>query len=125
MTHGTNQPARFGTSGSQINLTAEQKAQLDSLRVVVAAIYGDDEPNTNAAIQAGVRYLTTDDKSRHGTIKAAGEDIAEADDDLDPVYAAARAIAILAVEDGKSEVEISRAMGVDRTTIRKLVGKGR
>jgi transposase-like protein len=35
----------------------------------------------------------------------------------------ARAITVLASEDGKSEVALARAMGVDRMTIRKWVGK--
>ena len=47
----------------------------------------------------------------------------QARDDLDVVYAAARAITILAIEDGKSEVSLSKAIGVDRMTIRKWVGK--
>ncbi|HTY33150.1 hypothetical protein [Mycobacterium sp.] len=123
MTHGTNQPARFGVSGSPIQLTAEQNARLDSVRAMIAKTYRDDDPNANAAYNAGVRYIRTDEKDRDGTIEDTGQLIAEARNDLDLAYAAARAITILAIEDGKSEVAMSQAMGVDRMTIRKWVGK--
>ncbi|MGA9678559.1 MAG: hypothetical protein WBR28_25965 [Mycobacterium sp.] len=125
MPHATNRPARFGTIGSSIEFTAEQNAQLDPVRAMIAKTYSDGDPNANAAYSAAIRYIKTAEKDRDATITAAGEDLAEARDDLEVVYAAARAITILAIEDGKSEVSVSKGLGVDRMTIRKWVGKPR
>lgn len=57
------------------------------------------------------------------TVNDVGRRLATARRRADKVAAAARAVAVQAVEDGHSEVSVAAALGVDRGTVRAWVGK--
>jgi hypothetical protein len=120
-----NAPAPIGVAGSYIQLTHEQNVRLDRIRQTFAQSFDRDDLDSNIPINAAIRYLNTDENSRLGTLEATGEDLADARGVETAARAAAQAVALLAAEDGFSEVALARALGVDRMTIRKWVGKSR
>lgn len=102
-------------------LTDEQRTRFEAEAAETIARIGDDpdlQAEHDAALSALAQYLlgeTTIDEVGH--VRQRSADAAR--------YAllAAKQVARLAVLDGMSEVEAARRAGLDRMTVRKLLGK--
>jgi hypothetical protein len=86
----------------------------------VADRYGDDkQQEATAALTAAVRYLLGEADERD-----IGRELMSARVGLAEAMAAARQVAMMATEDGATEVDLARDLGVDRArTLRRWLGK--
>lgn len=78
----------------------------------------EDQDLRNAALSAATQYLLGE-----ATATDAGREIGRLNAALEDAKAAARAIALLAVEDGASEYQLHQDLGVTRRTLRLWIGK--
>ncbi|APC43632.1 hypothetical protein SEA_LILPHARAOH_32 [Mycobacterium phage LilPharaoh] len=78
----------------------------------------EDEHRRRAAIEAVGRFLCDED-----AVEKIGEELAEAREQYEAASAAARAVVLLAVEDGASELGLAQRLGINRLTVRKYRGK--
>lgn len=80
--------------------------------------YPDDIGKRDAALLAAVRYL-----GGYLTPADVGKTLAKARVKADETMAAARQVAVMAVDDGAAEATTARDVGVDRMALRKWLGK--
>lgn len=101
-------------------LTGEDRERFIPIWDDVAARYPDpdQQDERNAALSAAVRYLL-------GEVFPAdfGREMGRINSALCEAKAAARAVALLAVDDGVSEISLHRELGVTRRTLRLWLGK--
>jgi hypothetical protein len=123
--HGDNinKPVVIGTAGSQISRTEAEQAQIDKVRALTSRAHGADEGDVTTAVNAAQRYLGTSPEHRYLTLDDLRTELAGARDAVSFVVAEARGIAVVAIEDGWSEVALADRLGVDRMTLRKWLGK--
>lgn len=78
----------------------------------------DDSTERDAALSAATQYLL-------GEVSPAGvgDELRRARANEQESRAAAQQVAVMAVEDGMSEAEAARLVGLDRMTVRKALGK--
>lgn len=103
-----------------VELTDEQ---MDTLRREVQWIEQaypdqDDQDRRDAAMSAAVQYLVGDT-----TAQQAADRLATARTELDASLTAAKQITRLEVAGGASESGTAQLMGLDRMTVRKVLGK--
>lgn len=101
-------------------LTTEQRDRFITIWDDVATRYPEpeDQDVRSAALSAAVQYLLGET-----TPTDAGREIGRLNAALEDAKAAARAIAVLAVEDGTSEYALHQELGVTRRTLRLWLGK--
>lgn len=78
----------------------------------------DDQDERDAALSAAVQYLLGDT-----TTTQAGDELLRARQRAAEALAAARQVAVMAVEDGRPEATTAREIGVDRMALRGWLGK--
>ena len=101
-------------------LTTEQRDRFITIWDDVATRHPEpeDQDVRSAALSAAVQHLLGET-----TPTDAGREIGRLNAALEDAKAAARAIAVLAVEDGASEYALHRELGVTRRTLRLWLGK--
>jgi hypothetical protein len=78
----------------------------------------DEQPERDAAMSAAVQYLLGETRPDD-----AGRALAAARAAVSAAMAASQQIAVMANADGMSEVSAAQATGIDRMTLRKVLGK--
>ncbi|AHY26860.1 LamD-like protein [Mycobacterium phage ZoeJ] len=105
--------------GKVRTIPADKVDQYEAMAARIDALFpGDRGHERQAALKAAARFLLGD-----LTVSGAGDDLDLARRAEQEAAAAARAVAILAIENGASEQGTAREMGVDRLTVRKWNGK--
>lgn len=102
------------------DLTDEQYNRLLDESIAIAARYPDpdDADDAQDALGAAVRYaLGETDPQR------AGAALTDARSEARSALVAAQQVARMAVQDGMSEVQAAQTCGIDRMTVRKVLGK--
>lgn len=101
-------------------LTEEDLVHLHAESDTIDARYPDpdEEDERQAAFSAAVRYLLAEMRPDH-----AGRQLDAARAELRRAMAMAQQIAAMAVAEGMSEVKAAEACGIDRMTLRKVLGK--
>lgn len=101
-------------------LTNMQRDRLITIWDDVATRYPEpeDHDTASAALAAAVQYLLGET-----TPADTGREIGRLNAALEDAKAAARAVALLAVEDGTSEYALHQELGVTRRTLRLWLGK--
>lgn len=101
-------------------MSPEQLARFDREAAVIAARWPDvdQEFEREATAAALANYLLGD-----LDLDEAGEALTEARFNLDVAMAVTQTVARLAVLDGMSESQAARTAGLDRMTVRKVLGK--
>lgn len=99
-------------------LTDEQIDRLATDADDISTRHPHDDDARTAALSAAVQYLLGEvDIDQAGSALLAARRV-EAD-----AYAAAQQLAAMAVTDGMPEAEAARRAGIDRMTVRKVLGK--
>ncbi|QFG09420.1 HTH DNA binding protein [Mycobacterium phage Yuna] len=81
---------------------------------------GDENAHRRkGAIEAAARFLCDE----ADVAEAVGDELAVAREEYERATAAARAIVLLSVEEGVSELSLSQRLGINRLTVRKYRGK--
>lgn len=103
-----------------VELDDEQRARFTAIWDDVAKHWPapEDQDLRNAALSAAVQYLSGETAPAD-----IGRDIARLSAEMECAKAAARAVAGLAVEDGRSENTLHGELGVTRRTLRLWLGK--
>lgn len=107
--------AYLGDAADQ--LTDTQKDDLLRTADDIDATY-DEEDDRAVAFSAAVQYVFGDLDADDVGAALTGARVAERE-----AYVTARQVAVMAVRDGAEEAPLARALGVDRMTVRKWLGK--
>lgn len=101
-------------------LTADQLDRLcdESDRIAVRHPDTDDEHLRQAALSAAVQYVLGET-----TVTDAGAALRAARRALDDAMAASKQVAAMACADGMDETKAAPAAGIDRMTLRRVLGK--
>ena len=102
------------------DMTPEQRARFDAEAPEILAMWPDpdDQAERDAALSALVQYLLGETSPTE-----AGYQLTRARIALAEALAAAKVLARFAVQDGMSEVQAAAQVGLDRMTVRKVLGK--
>ena len=101
-----------------VELTDGQRDRFIMIWDDVTDRYPDDHESTSAALSAGLQYILGDTNPA-----AAGQALARANAAVVEAKAAARAVALLAVDAGVSEYALHQELGITRRTLRLWLGK--
>ena len=104
--------------GIAIWLNADQARRYADIERVFTALPRELANERNAALRAAAMYL-----GGRLAPEAMGYDLSMKRRRAAETFRAAEAVAILADEDGMAEAAIARALGVDRGTVHKWLGK--
>jgi len=104
-------------AGHGITLRGEAARRFAAAWADISSRYGDERIR-EAAILAAAQHL-----SNGSDLDAVGRALARARRHAETQLAVARTVALLAIEDGKSEASTAREIGVDRMAVREWQGK--
>lgn len=112
---------RVRIDGRDRTIPADQVPRYDAMVAALAGLYPGDEHahELKSAADTATRYLLGDE----GATRRVAADLAEAREQTEAATAAARALILLAAEDGATEVGLAADLGIDRLTVRKYRGK--
>jgi len=104
----------------EIQIAAAELRRFVQVWTDLARRYPDSEDAAvrDAALHAAVRYI-----GGYLTPADVGKTLAKARAKADEAMAAARQVAVMAVDDGAPEATTARDVGVDRMALRKWLGK--
>jgi len=119
MTRDPELTAWLGPADAELT-DAQYQRFADEVTAIIARypLGADDEQERTAAMSAALQWILG------GTnVAAAGDDLLRTRISAAVAMAAAQQVARMAVLDGAAEATTARAIGLDRMTVRKVVGK--